>query len=169
MSGVAVSTSSAVPAAKGSEALASTSAPPFRAASDVSEFKKTCGNLTYKSYFSVGSLLVEVEIPLDRLASSPPWNAGNDEEPQLPPGEAVRLSKSELRRLVKDEDEWYFVNLSLVPTCGSRAYYEVGWQREANGKSFNLTIPVLLSGEAVPTGRAIKEARARAFDGAGLR
>jgi hypothetical protein len=132
-----------------------------------SDFKKSCPNTAYKSYFFAEGLSVEVEIPLDRLEASPPYNA--EEEPPLTPGEAVRLAKVELRLAVADEDDWDFANMSLVLVCARRAYYEVTWQRYARGQNSLITIPVLLSGEALSTAAAIKEARARVSRGSGLR
>lgn len=139
------------------------------AADHASDYPKDCGNVPVKTYFHVDSLFVQVEVPQQGLAASPPYDPDDLLDPPVKPGEAVRLAKSELRRAVADEDEWSFANLSLIRACGRRAFYEVTWQRYAKGQNAQITVPVLLSGEVVSTVEAIKDARKRAQRGSGLR
>ena len=88
---------------------------------------------------------------VDQLSSVPSWLTPEDGKPPLSLQAAIDASKRDLGRYNPTIAAWTLASVSMSPVgTSSKWYYTVSWRPKGSHIKDVFSVPVLMSGEAVP-------------------
>lgn len=91
-----------------------------------------------------------LEIPVQEIEASPEWTLESGDEPPVSVAQATQTAIAEFNRYMSDPDSWVMLDVTLKKLCSSQDWaYMVSWQRKDKREISSVTVPVLMSGNAV--------------------
>ena len=105
-------------------------------------------SVTFISHVAGNRLVFEVRD--SDLANSPSWDGPENEAPPMSLAEAVRIARQEVPRYVTTPERWLLHGIG-VQSLGrdGKWFYLVSWRPPGNHVGDDLSVVVLMSGEAV--------------------